>query len=522
MASDEFVLHQRTFRSRIAVESMIAAAKRQRGHLAGAGGSIPTDYSNYFDRKYPAARLAGGQLENLEILARKDQIFSDYATDWEKRWSSLVNPANRFIPVLDEDFTVVGHYGEIVGCHRCDVIIPQQVAARNRLPGQVALYNSIADMLACDIRIFIHSYTVSPPAGWERVMVGSTEENFRIITNINGEVMCGFVRSVGFLESPAFDPIDLIDIGRLIGAIGVKIGGKVLKTLMRKTVTKEVVRVLDGPTIIVAKEAAEKIFKDAPEGFRMSLTGIKLGKGYDPRMGIPPEHLDAMIAAAKEANVIPIFRANKAAAIPWIRQGAHGKPMWAKFKTSSETGILTAKNAGEAAAANMNGYYVVGADGIARKMVKKGDKMVAEVIEIHPQWKPQPGQVYAPDGKPVVGDYDLLGVAPLKSPGRNINAVPDDLAYGDWTGPDVKRFLREVNKRMDEDRVLHGAQDGYGGNPKYMGLTDDTAYAVFPDGSTYVMEGRKAQEAFYAALGRQAKSPGAPKGVPDWTPKVVD
>ena len=42
--------------------------------------------------------------------------------------------------------------------------------------------------------------------------------------------------------------------------------------------------------------------------------------------------------------------------------------------------------------------------------------------------------------------------------------------------------------------VLHGAQDGYGGNPKYMGLTDDTAYAVFPDGRTYIMEGRKAQE----------------------------
>jgi hypothetical protein len=155
------------------------------------------------------------------------------------------------------------------------------------------------------------------------------------------------------------------------------------------------------------------------------------------------------------------------------------------------------------------------ADGKAYKRV--GEKV--EEMEIkNPFWEVKEGQILAPDGKPIVGDYDLLGVAPVNSPGRNINVVPEDAAYGNWTGPDVERYRAAVNRpgRLDEPRVLHGAQDGYGGNPKYMGLTDDTAYAVFPDGRTYVMEGRQAQQEFYDALGRQAKQPGAPVGKPGW------
>jgi hypothetical protein len=54
-----------------------------------------------------------------------------------------------------------------------------------------------------------------------------------------------------------------------------------------------------------------------------------------------------------------------------------------------------------------------------------------------------------------------------------------------------------------------------------MGLTDDTAYAVFPDGRVFGMEGKQAQQSFYDALGRQAKQPGAPVGKPGWKPTVV-
>ena len=249
--------------------------------------------------------------------------------------------------------------------------------------------------------------------------------------------------------------------------------------------------------------------------------GLKLGRGYDPRMGIPDEHLRPMIEAAKEANVIAMFRANKAAAIPLIRQGAHGKPKWAQFKTSSETGVLTAKSADEYQLVFKNNHFVVHADQVtrrtARRVTTQNGKDVIEEVPLNGTWKVEAGQVVAKDGKPIVGDYDLLGVAPIKSPGRNISTVPDDVTYGDWTGPDVEKYADAVNKRFDQPRVLHGAQDQYGGTPKYRGLTDDTAYAVFPDGRTYIMEGRKAQETFYEALGRQAKSKEpAPIGKPGW------
>jgi hypothetical protein len=144
-----------------------------------------------------------------------------------------------------------------------------------------------------------------------------------------------------------------------------------------------------------------------------------------------------------------------------------------------------------------------------------GARVEMELIQ-NPFWDVRPGQVLAPDGKPIVGDYDLLGVAPIKSPGSNVNLVPDDLAYGDWNGPWTKKYTEAVNRkgRLDEPRVLHGAQDGYGGNPKYGGLTDDTAYAVFPDGRTYIMEGRKAQQDFYDALGRKTAIDPHPRPAP--------
>lgn len=261
----------------------------------------------------------------------------------------------------------------------------------------------------------------------------------------------------------------------------------------------------------VSEQQAKLIFK-----------GLKLSRGYDPRMGIPEEHFYAMVEAAKEAHVIAMFRANKKAAIELIRKGAHGKPMWAKFKSSPQTGVLTAQLPKHHELAHANGYFTVGHDGLVHRAVKVGNKVEIEVLKIDkPFWKIEPGQVIARDGKPVVGDYDLLGVAPIKSPGRNINGVPEDVKYGDWNGPDTKKYAAAANKRMDEPRVLHGAQDGYGGDPGVAGFNDEIAYAVFPDGRVYVMEGRKAQEEFYAAMGRETKQHGAPVGKPGWQPKVL-
>ncbi len=521
---EELTVKRRSFRSRHEIEQIIL--RMHRGERVGS----TSGYSEFTNRFYRAHRLIGGKREPLDILMRKDQGFEEYATPFERQRSVLVHPAKRFTPIVDERMTVVGHFGSVGGGHFTDLIVP--LAAVQHRPGESKAYyvSDVGELLRDEIRVFVHDRDTAPPSGWAVINVLTTEHRNEVVTGINGEVLDVVVSNTGFLESVSYSPADFLSMGRLLVALSAKVGGKMVRTLMRKSIALRSAKVLDEPTLKLAKEVEEKIAKDLTKReASMIFKGIQMGRGYDPRMGIPQEHFTAMVEAAKEAGVIAIFRSNKKAAIELIRKGAHGKPMWAKFKTSAETGVLTASNFGEVAAANMNGHFVVAAEdvanGVARKTTTVGGKTVTEFVKLktHPHWKVQPGQVVAKDGHPIVGDYDLLGVAPIKSPGRNISSVPDDIAYGDWTGPDVRKYLAAVNKkgRLDEPRVLHGAQDQYGGNPKYMGLTDDTAYAVFPDGRSFVMEGRSAQQAFYDAMGRQAKSPGAPKGVPGWKPTVV-
>lgn len=294
--------------------------------------------------------------------------------------------------------------------------------------------------------------------------------------------------------------------------------GKFAKALSAILNNPAVKKALDNPVVkkIVDKasdalkksnEVQRKLASSTSLSDRLIAKGIKLARGYDARMGIPEEHLKPMIEAAKETGVIAIFRANKKIAIPLIRKGAHGKPPWAKppWKTDPNTGILAATDPAKIKTVHENGHFVAAGDGYAYRNVP--GQTVPQKIKVDEKFASdvKAGHVLASDGKPLVGDYDLLGVAPVNSPGSNVSLVPDDLEYGDWNGPWVKKYSEAVNRkgRLDEPRVLHGAQDAYGGKPEHMGLTDDTAYAVFPDGTTHVMEGRKAQELFYEALGRQ-------------------
>ncbi len=144
---------------------------------------------------------------------------------------------------------------------------------------------------------------------------------------IDGFVTSGkeLANNNGHADKPDIDPIDLITIGKdiikIVGGLAKKVGAKAVTSIARRSAAKR-----------AALAAASE---------------IKLTRGYDSRMGIPKEHFEHMAAAAKETQVIAIFRANKAVAIPLIRKGAHGKPMWAKFKSNPQTGVLTASNDAE-------------------------------------------------------------------------------------------------------------------------------------------------------------------------------
>lgn len=441
-------------------------------------------------------------LEPIMIWERDDQKPILAATPWERWWSKLFRPSHQnFIPIVNENNVLIGHYGRV---HGHQILIQEQ----DKLNPNLSSINQ-PELAQAEIHMLVGNGDVEKEQGY--VAAYNEYSYYSVQTNIDGEV--SWIKFEGFTSNGSalpvdFSPADLLAGAKLIirlgYAIAVRVGAQQLLTITGR---------------VIAKRASRKAAQSATKT-------ITLGRGYDQAMGIPPEHLTKMIEAAKETGVIAIFRANKKASIDLIRNGAHGKPMWAKFKTSADTGVLTTRNTEERAIAMANEAFVVDADLVAKRMarrvVKVNGKEVIQEVKLNGAWKVEAGQVVGKDGKPYVGDYDLLGVAPMKSPGSNVSLVPDDIINGDWNGPWVKKYAEALNKRLDKPRVLHGAQDAYGGKVEYRGLTDDTAYAVFPDGSTLVMQGRIEQQAFYDHIGRQAKSKlPAPVGDPNFKMHVV-
>jgi hypothetical protein len=494
--------------------------------------SPPTPTYAITQRRFPAMRMLGSSLTPINIVEKQTQGFDLSCTDWERQFSVLAGNPRGYMPVVDENLTVVGHLFDSTkmrhSIYLAGVIGADGVSMsveNDRATMTIELLNQMLD--SEDAVGYVDRK--APPGPWAFFhqqlqpgydLLGFCGVDGRIFQVIRGAGQPG-------AEAESFNIDDLLIITALV-KLGARLGEKLISAAGRKLskfVTKLAIR---GATKEIGELLARELAKkQAAREASMMFKGLKLSRGYHPDMGIAEEHFAKMVEAARETQTIAIFRANKPRAIPLVRQGAHGKPMWAKFKTSSETGVLTAKNASERMIAYENGAFVVHPDTIAKRTARRvsiqnGKEVVEEIpLANMNQWTLEPGQVVFKDGKPVVGDYDLLGAAPVKSPGSSVALVPENTAYGDWNGPVVKKYANAFNSKLKEPMVLHGAQDQYGGIEKYMGLTDDTAYAVFPDGKTFIMRGKSEQKAFYDALGRVPKSPGAPIGVPGWRPTVL-
>ena len=73
------------------------------------------------------------------------------------------------------------------------------------------------------------------------------------------------------------------------------------------------------------------------------------------------------------------------------------------------------------------------------KLVARNGKGETLDLGTNPGWVMEKGQVIHPtQRKPLVGDYDLLGVIDPKAPGRNIAvAAEDGQVLKDWTNPET-------------------------------------------------------------------------------------
>jgi hypothetical protein len=226
-------------------------------------------------------------------------------------------------------------------------------------------------------------------------------------------------------------------------------------------------------------------------------TIVPRSAAYVRKSGIPQTHFKVFQETARETELIVVVRNGKESAIPLIEKGCPGKPkIFEPFNTDEHTGILTASTASHKQLVYKSNYILVNENRIATRLLANGS--LGSVKLKHPFWQLEPGQVIDPAVmKPVVGDYDLMGVFSPAAAGRNLMLVS---SYGvprdNRTSPVVERLTQIVNRKFDRPRVLHGAQDQYGGFRK-------GATAFFPNGSVQYMETEGEVTTFYGSLGRQ-------------------
>ena len=455
-------------------------------------------------KRRPAFVLAGNQLRPTFIVDKLDQKFSQVATPWEKEYSALVKDGpGRFTPLVDHTYTVIGHVGTVQGT---------QLIKVKDSPLPSIHYGAIAEYVAAE-EVVLVSNTV--PDGWEAFNPLQPQPIYTVVTDIFGDVQSGDITDSKPGAVATAGPLEIMmEVGELIslatGVLG--IGRAVLVGVVKTIARRKIVSVITsraketlGRAVqqVLARRAARKAANAAANAAKGTWKEVA---------GITRSHHEVFVHAAKKEQLIIVVRHTNPKSIPLIEKGCPGKPKNLEFvNTSPDTGIVMATTTTDAVKAQRLGYYVVNPDGkTAARFVKMGDKEVAETITLKsPFWKVEKGQVIDPKlQKPVVGDYDLMGVINPKNPGQNVHLVADNYKLlDDVTNPLVQRAAKAVNDKLDMKRVLHGPQDAYKGFRK-----GATAYE--PDGTVrhFVTEGEV--KAYYESLGRQTRVGQHPRPAP--------
>lgn len=448
-------------------------------------------------RRRAAYMFTGGKLVPTFIVEKIDQQFALASTLWELEFSELVRDGSgRFAPIVDQDYLVVGHVGSVTPFKFICVDDPDDWQHYGRLD----LY------LADDNPVFV-SNTV--PDGW-RVFDKRVPSNiYTLACSVDGEVFAGDITGSNPGAIAVDGPMEYISGGVLVARLGKAIATGVIKSLARKRLVSNAVKELSG--------ASKKVLDRVMLRLAKAKLARKAQNTYNPVAGITHKHHRAFIQASEETQLIIVVRHTNPKSIPLIEAGCPGKPKNLEFiNTSPQSGIVMANTTDEVLKAQRLGYLVIGDKNTARRMVMKNGQEVIEDVPL-PQtfWNLEKGQVIDPTlKKPIVGDYDLMGVIDPKSPGRNLGLVAKNgESLTDVTNPLVQKAADALNPKFDMKRVLHGPQDMYKGFRK-------GATAYMPDGTVKHFELEDGVREFYEAMKRQPRAGQYPR--PDPSVHVED
>jgi hypothetical protein len=464
-------------------------------------------------KRRPAYQAVGGQIKPIFIVDKLDQQFAAVATPWEQEYSALVKDGpNRFVPLVDSTYTVVGYVGTVQGTHLIKV---------KDSPIPSYYYGSMAEYMAAE-EVVLVSATV--PDGWEAFNPLQPNPIYTVVTDIFGDVQSGEITDTKpgavATQAPwevvaelAWDVFEIVSLATGVLAIGRALAVGIVRTIIRR---KFVQMVMSRAKAALSRTVGEVLARRVA---RKAARAAASKAAYNPITGMTTKHHQAFVSAAAESEMVIVVRHTNPKSIPLIEKGCPGKPKNLEFiNTSAETGVVMANTPAEVLKTQRLGYYVVNGDGkTASRFVRLGDKEVAETVTVKsPFWRVEKGQVIDPKlHKPVVGDYDLMGVFSPKNPGQNVGLVTKN--YGematDVTNPLVQKASAAVNKGLDMPRVLHGPQDMYKGFRK-------GASAYHPDGTVLHFETEEAVKAYYKSVGRETRVGAYPRPSPD-TP-VVD
>ncbi|MCD0459784.1 hypothetical protein [Roseiconus lacunae] len=231
--------------------------------------------------------------------------------------------------------------------------------------------------------------------------------------------------------------------------------------------------------------------------------------------GMPASHFNVFkrVAANPTHQRIIMVRQTNPKSVRWIQKGFPAKPKEIKMKTSPDTGIVTCKGADEIANAKATvrsgsdkKYYVVDSDRVT------ATDLNGNTIDLSSaDWPVRPNQVIDPvSQKPLVGDYDLMGVIDPNAKGRNLALAVDNTANArtgrapgtltdDFTNTDIKEVASQINRQLDQDRVLHGSQEAFDSLDNLDPA--EVVVAFFPDGNA-VSFNKEGLKYFYQSIGR--------------------
>ncbi len=443
-------------------------------------------------KRHAAFLIAGKELRPIFIVDKLDQKFADVATAWEKEFSALVKDGpGRFTPLVDHDLTVVGHVGTVEGGKLIKV---KGAAIGSQYRG------AIASFIAADEPIYA---SAAVPDGWEAFNTLPPVSIYTVVTDIFGEVTSGDVTDTKSGAIATEGPVEYITLAVGVLALAALVVRGVVRSIVSRRLRSAGVKAAAGPTKQIAEEV---IVSRAAAQARNASRSV-----YREITGITPEHHKAFLAAANETKLIIVVRHTNPKSIRLIEKRCPGKPKDLEFiNTSPDTGIVMAIKADEVQRAQRLGYYVVGDGKKATRLVMRDGKEVAEDLSLPSSfWQLEKGQVIHPDlKKPIVGDYDLMGVIDPNKPADILAVVVRNYeAVADVTNATVQKAAAALNSRFDMPRVLHGAQDLYKGFRK-------GASAYFPDGTVLHFDTEDAVQAFYATMKRQPRAGMHPRPAP--------